>query len=104
MVQTNHTDILTSKPAKSRLGARCNSSWCACRRARAAAGQDEDSDIEGHEPPASPLIFLRELGYSWQVLNDDDSRGAPETDPAALIARLQASGEHHADLLLTIQG
>ncbi len=53
------------------------------------------------EPPESPLKFLRELGYSWQVLNDDGTRGTPETDPAALIARLQASGEHHADLLLT---
>ena len=53
------------------------------------------------EPPASPLQFLRGLGYRWQELHDDGSRGAPETDPAALIARLQASGEHHADLLLT---
>lgn len=52
------------------------------------------------EQPDSPLRFLRELGYRWQVLGDDGSLGAPETDPATLIARLQARNEHHADLLL----
>lgn len=56
------------------------------------------------EPPETPLKFLREIGYRWQVLNNDGSLGTPETDPAALIQRLQLSGEHHTDLLLTNAG
>jgi FkbM family methyltransferase len=53
------------------------------------------------EPPEAPLNFLRDLGYRWQVIADDGELGAPADDPAALIGHLQASGEHHADLLLT---
>jgi len=56
------------------------------------------------EAPEHPLQFLREFGYRWQVLHDDGSLGAPETEPLTLIQRLQASGEHHADLLLTADG
>ena len=53
------------------------------------------------EPPESMLQFLKELGYGWQVIGDDDQLGLRETDPVALVRRLQESGEHHADLLLT---
>jgi len=53
------------------------------------------------EPPETMLQFLRGLGYRWQVISDDGRLGVPETDSAALVQRLQASGEHHVDLLLT---
>ena len=56
------------------------------------------------EQPDCPLKFLREFGYRWQVLNDDGTLGTSETDPAAIIQRLQAIDEHHADLLLTVTG
>ena len=56
------------------------------------------------EAPEVMLQFLRGLGYGWQVIGDDGSLGAVETDPTALVQRLQVSGEHHADLLLIVHG
>ncbi|TAN39022.1 MAG: FkbM family methyltransferase [Verrucomicrobia bacterium] len=53
------------------------------------------------EPPETPLNFLRDLGYRWQIIADDGHLSAPDDDPAALVQQLQKSGEHHADLLLT---
>ena len=53
------------------------------------------------EPPETPLNFLHDLGYSWQLIAADGRLGAHESEPAALIQRLQAADEHHADLLLT---
>lgn len=53
------------------------------------------------EPPETPLKFLRELGYRWQLIADDGSLSASADDPAALVRQLQESGEHHSDLLLT---
>ena len=55
------------------------------------------------EPPETPLKFLYDLGYHWQVIAEDGRLGAPESTPAELIQRLQATDEHHADLLLTIR-
>ena len=53
------------------------------------------------EAPEAMLQFLRGLGYGWQVIGADGRLGLRETDAVALVRRLQQSGEHHADLLLT---
>ncbi len=50
--------------------------------------------------PEDLLIFLRGLGYRWQVISDDGRLGTPGDDPAALLRAVEGSGCHHADLLL----
>ena len=51
--------------------------------------------------PEDLLVFLRGLGYRWQVIGADGRLGTPDKDPAGLLRAVEVSGCHHADLLLT---